>query len=133
MAVQAPTLIDLDSPSAVFRQDVLSEASLPLLNFLAHSNPDDSSKTLAENLHTRTIEAGKEEKPIPDESEQLESVLLQLIKDGVPKPEGKPKVSLQYQYLMHVLTKLGHYCRSRSFWPLRRLRTEESRLRSPHS
>ncbi len=95
MATQTPTMINFDSPSEFFTQLILSEATLPFINFLKHSNPEDSFETLADNLRATTAGVGKDQKPIPDESEQLENVLLTLIKDGVPKPEGKPKVRSQ--------------------------------------
>ena len=40
MATQIPLLIDFNPSSAVFSQDVISEATLPLLNFLWNSDPE---------------------------------------------------------------------------------------------
>lgn len=76
------------------KQEVRSESTLPLLNFLLScKGPDESPKSLARNLHYTSASVGEKEAPIPDESEELKEVLLQLIKDGPGKVTGDPTVS----------------------------------------
>lgn len=76
------------------KQEVRSESTLPLLNFLLScKGPDESPQSLARNLHDISASVGEKEAPIPAESEELKEVLLQLIKDGPGKVTGDPTVS----------------------------------------
>ena len=74
--------------------ELFSESTLPLLNFLLHAR-DASAKQIAEKLHYYTATVGIEKRPIPDESDQLKPVLLELIRKGAGPVEGKPKVRLK--------------------------------------
>lgn len=76
------------------KQEVRSESTLPLLNFLLScTGPDQTAESVAKNLHDTTASVGKKKPPIPDESEELKEVLLRLIKDGPGKVTGDPTVS----------------------------------------
>ena len=91
-------------------QEFRSESTLPLLNFLLQSSSDQTPETLADTLHSVTAGVGKDDTPIPDESEQVKVQLLKLMKDGPGKVTGSPTVSLQSSVNVVLLNELGHYC-----------------------
>lgn len=83
-------------PEAIWlEQEILSQSTLPLLNFLLATNPQDSAEKIAEHLHEVTAGIGKQDPPIPDESEQVKVELLRLMKDGPGKVTDSPTVSPQ--------------------------------------
>lgn len=73
--------------------EIRSESTLPLLNFLLTAGPNQSTQKVAIVLHQVTADIGKQDPPIPDESEQDRTRLLKLIKDGPGTVEGHPKAS----------------------------------------
>ena len=77
---------------ALFEQELRSESTLPLLNFLLRTRPDQTAETLATCLHEVTAGVGEDDPPIPDESEQLKSEYLRLMKDGPGEISGNPSV-----------------------------------------
>ena len=76
-------------------QEARSESTLPFLNFLLSAKPEQTAETIASILHEVTAGVGKQEPPLPDESEELKDVLLTLMKDGPGKVTGNPTVSLK--------------------------------------
>ena len=76
-------------------QEARSESTLPLLNFLLSAKPEQTAEKITSILHEVTAGVGKQEPPLPDESEQLKHVLLTLMKDGPGKVTGHPTVSLK--------------------------------------
>jgi hypothetical protein len=74
------------------RQDLRSESTLPLLNFCLQLGPDATTKQATDKLHEITAKIGVTERPLPDESEQLQTALLKLMADGAPKVTTKPTV-----------------------------------------
>lgn len=78
--------------------EIHSESTLPLLSYFlkCKENNQSGSRTLFQKVKA---DIGKAERPIPDESEQLQDVLLALIKDGPGNPGEKlpwtPSVSAQ--------------------------------------
>ena len=74
------------------KQEVRSESTLPLLNFLSRTKEDPTAETLVACLHEVTAGVGKDDPPIPDESEQLRSEYLRLMKEGPGKVIGNPTV-----------------------------------------
>lgn len=89
---------EVSSPNWLEREDFRSESTLPLLNFLLHTTPDQAVEDIAILLHNVTKGIGIDESPLPDESEQLKDVFLKLIKDGPGKVTGNPSVS-SYSFL----------------------------------
>lgn len=77
------------------KSELRSESTLPLLNFLLHTLPESSTEQVTANLHYYSVTIGKERRPIPDESKQLEPVLLELIEKGAGPVKGKPTASLR--------------------------------------
>ena len=77
-------------------QELRSESTLPLLNLFLQLGHDATADQVNDKLHALTVSIGKEERPIPDESEQLQTALLQLMANGVPKVDDNPTVSLVY-------------------------------------
>ncbi|KAL9610747.1 MAG: hypothetical protein Q9167_004566 [Letrouitia subvulpina] len=75
-------------------QEIRSESTLPLLNFLLHTKPEQSPESIADVLHEVTARIGEQPPPIPDESEQLRSELLRLIEKGPGKVTGHPTVTI---------------------------------------
>ena len=73
-------------------QDLRSESTLPLLNFCLQLNPHSTADQIKDKLHELTASIGIEKRPLPDESEQLQTELLKLISTGVPKVTGDPSV-----------------------------------------
>ncbi len=75
------------------KQEVRSESTLPLLNFLLSTKPGQTDEAVAKSLHEVTAGIGKQDPPMPDESEQDKEALLKLMKDGPGKVTGNPTVS----------------------------------------
>ena len=73
------------------RKDLRSESTLPLLNFFLQLNRDSTTEEVNDKLHKLTASVGVEKRPLPDESEQLQKELLQLMQ-GVPKVTDSPTV-----------------------------------------
>ena len=74
------------------KQEVRSESTLPLLNFLLRTKPGQTAETLTTCLHEVTAGIGQDDPPIPDESEQLKSEYLRLMRDGPGEITGSPTV-----------------------------------------
>ena len=76
-----------------------SESTLPLLTYLVQCKQNNHSGTRALFQDVKA-NIGKAKRPIPDESEQLEKVLLRLIEKGPSddhkKIPGNPTVSCHY-------------------------------------
>ncbi|WZH41912.1 Amino_oxidase domain-containing protein [Fusarium acuminatum] len=74
--------------SEFLAREIHSESTLPLLSYFlkCKENNQSGSRTLFQEVKA---DIGKAERPIPDESEQLQDVLLALIKDGPGKPGEK--------------------------------------------
>lgn len=76
--------------------EIHSESTLPLLSYFiaCKKHKQNGSRTLFQKVKSKI---GVADRPIPDESEQLQDVLLALIKDGPGKDgekiPGCPKVS----------------------------------------
>lgn len=75
--------------------EIHSESTLPLLSYLIRLRPGEKSAT--EVFHQVKAGVGKDLRPIPDESEQLEPTLISLIDNGPGgdrsrKVPGSPKV-----------------------------------------
>ncbi|KAI9689506.1 MAG: hypothetical protein M1822_010157 [Bathelium mastoideum] len=74
------------------QQEVRSESTLPLLNFFLGTKRGQSPEAIADVLHSVTARIGEQKPPIPDESEQVRTELLNLMKNGPGKVDGHPKV-----------------------------------------
>lgn len=68
--------------------EIHSESTLPLLSYFIEckKHKQNGSRRLFQKVKS---EIGDAERPIPDESEQLQDVLLALMKDGPGKPGEK--------------------------------------------
>jgi len=76
-------------------QEIHSESTLPLLSWLLRT-AQDSDKSPTRIFHEVKAGVGKDDRPIPDESEQVEPTMLQLIEKGPgggKKIKGNPKVT----------------------------------------
>ena len=74
-------------------QEVRSESTLPLLNFLLCTKPEDPIEVITKRLQQVTAGIGEQKSPIPDESKQVQIELLRLMKDGPGKVTDNPTVS----------------------------------------
>jgi hypothetical protein len=68
--------------------EIHSESTLPLLSYFiaCREHKKNGSRTLFQEVKSKI---GDADRPIPDESEQLQDVLLALMKDGPGKPGEK--------------------------------------------
>ena len=83
-------------------REVYSESTLPLLNFLLSTKPGQTDEAVASTLQKVTAGIGKQNPPLPDESEQLKTELLRLMDDGPGKVTGNPTVSLVDTHLVKL-------------------------------
>ena len=75
-------------------QEIHSESTLPLLSWLLKAEKDNE-KSFTQIFHEVKAGVGTAPRPIPDESEQVEPAMLQLIEKGPGGGqliEGNPKV-----------------------------------------
>lgn len=82
------------SKTDLLTQEVRSESTLPLLNFLLScKSPKESPESVAQNLRDITASIGEKIPPIPSEAKQVKDELLGLIRYGPGKVTGNPTVS----------------------------------------
>ena len=92
-------------PREFLDQEVQAESTLPLLNFLLKTRPEQTPASIANVLREVTAGIGKDPPPptIPDESEQLRKSYLKLMKDGPGEVTGKPKVKSPNYWINAIL------------------------------
>lgn len=86
------------------RQEIQSESTLPLLSFLiSYRFSDDNLSKIFEDVKSQI---GRADRPIPDESEQLRTSLINLINSGPGKDGedllGRPTVSMVSEALIRL-------------------------------
>lgn len=96
-------------------QEFRSESTLPLLNFLLCTKPEDPTEVITKHLQEVTAGIGKQKSPIPDESKQVELELLRLMKDGPGKVTDNPTVS---PYISGLVRSILSTFRSLSLEPV---------------
>ena len=89
-------LVEDSALSASFlKHEIHSESTFPLLSYFLRSRSCKNSKDATKCFHEVIAGIGKDRRVIPDESVQLEKVLLELIAKGPgngKKIPGNPKV-----------------------------------------
>lgn len=88
------------------KQEVCSESTFPLLNFLLRTEQKQTVERVTELLHAVTASVGKDPPPLPDEGEQSQKELLLLMKDGPGKVSGNPTVSSPFSWPFRSKLKL---------------------------
>ncbi|KAJ1323045.1 L-amino-acid oxidase [Microdochium nivale] len=83
--------------SGYLRHEIHSESTLPLLSFLLRERPD-TAKRATQLFHEVIRGIGEDKRPIPDESEQVEPAMIDLIENGPSgnntKIPGEPTVTI---------------------------------------
>lgn len=75
------------------KQEVRAESTLPLLNFLLCTDPNQTAEIVAKSFHDIAASIGEKKPPIPDESEELREKFLRLMKNGPGKVTGDTTVN----------------------------------------
>lgn len=108
MATQVDHTASGPTPRYLHRE-IHSESTLPLLSFLLRERPD-TAKRATQLFHEVISGIGIDERPIPDESAQVEPTLIELIEKG-PSGDGnkigkKLTVSAAHTpYIFHTLPR----------------------------
>ena len=84
--------------------EVHSESTLPLLSYFLRCRSCQSIEEITKCFHEVIAGIGKDRRVIPDESVQLEKILLELIAKGPgggKKVPGSPKASSDFECIAH--------------------------------